>query len=234
MHKAMGRSLVQLARTSRNITPDWTQILDAAELYFTIAELSHSIGHPSLQPPSHRRVKRPRPDTRVASFPEGTRRLLDLLEVLIGINQLGFTPFKEHNPAPWNTDSDFRVLQDELEEYLLWYPSIFRMGPRELPGMIDQEDSDVPMSSLIWHCSAILLNRNFLPIPERCKFANEGQASLIRCVDFPQAPPLFLKERIHRCESSADAICDITQEIISKGGFFSASRTKTHHSRHPY
>lgn len=221
MDIAMGRSLVQLARTSRHIAPDWTQILDAAELHFIVAELSHSIGHPSLQPPSHRRVKRPRPDTRVASFPEGTRRLLDLLEVLIGINQLGFTPFKEHNPAPWNTDSDFRALQDELEEYLLWYPSIFRMGPKELPGMIDQEDSDVPMSSLIWHCSAILLNRTFLPIPERCKLANEGQASLIRCVDFPQAPPLFLKERIHRCESSADAICDITQEIISKGGFFS-------------
>ncbi|KAH7131119.1 C6 transcription factor [Dactylonectria macrodidyma] len=200
---------------------DTTRILDAAEQHLIIAELSHSIGHPSLQPPSYRRIKRPRPDNRIASFPEGTQRLMDLLGVLIGINQLCVKPLKDHNPVPWNTDSDFRALQDELEEYLLWYPSIFRMGPKEAPGIKDQEDTDAPMSSLIWHCSAIILNRTFLPIPERSKTANEGQASLIRCVDFPGAPPLFLKERIHRCESSADAICDIAQDIISNGGFFS-------------
>ncbi|KAH7123275.1 C6 transcription factor [Dactylonectria estremocensis] len=200
---------------------DTARILDAAEQHLIIAELSHSIGHPSLQPPSYRRVKRPRPEKRVASFPEGTQRLMDLLEVLIGINQLCIKPLKDHIPLPWNTNSDFRALQDELEEYLLWYPSIFRMGPREAPGLKDQEDTDEPMSSLIWHCSAILLNRTFLPIPERGKTANESQASLVRCVDFPEAPPLFLKERIHRCESSADAICDIAQDIISSGGFFS-------------
>ncbi|KAF7558188.1 hypothetical protein G7Z17_g125 [Cylindrodendrum hubeiense] len=126
---------------------------------------------------------------------------------------------------------------NELEEYLLWYPSIFRMGPKESHGTIDQEDGDAPMSSLIWHCSAILLNRTFLPIPERCKTANESTTSLIRCLDFPEAPPLFLKERTHRCESSADAICDITQDIISKGGFFSSALVlinRLHRSSKPY
>ncbi|KAK7428034.1 hypothetical protein QQZ08_005466 [Neonectria magnoliae] len=218
---AMGRSLVQLARSSVAVKPDLVQVLDAAEQFLTVAELSHSIGHASLQPTRDRKARRPRPDTRLPLFPEGTRRLLELLEALIRISQLCSTPLTEHDPAPWSTDSDFRALQDELEEYLLWNPSIFRMGPKEPPGKTEQEDNDACMSSLLWHCCAILLNRTFLPIPERCKTANESQAPLIRCVEFPEAPPLFLKERIHRCESSADAICDITQEVISKGGFFS-------------
>ncbi|KPM41935.1 hypothetical protein AK830_g4619 [Neonectria ditissima] len=169
---AMGRSLVQLARSSPSMDSDSTQVLDAAEQYLAVAELSHSIGHASLQPTRGRRVRRPRPDNRLPLFPEGTRCLLELLEALIRIDQLCSTPLTEHNPAPWSTDSHFRVLQDELEEYLLWYPSIFRMGPKEPPGRTEQEDNDACMSSLVWHCCAILLNRTFLPIPESTLFSS--------------------------------------------------------------
>lgn len=159
------------------------------------------------------------------SFSTGTERLLDMLDLLHRVTGLLSTPLVKHSPAPWATGSDFRALQDELEEHLLRDPSIFRMNHK---GPLDTsigEDVDDSISSLIWHCSAILLSRVFLPIPERSTTSpsRETQTPHLRFIDFPGAPPLFLKDRMRRCEASASAICDIIQDIISRGGFFIVS-----------
>ncbi|KAJ5498164.1 fungal-specific transcription factor domain-containing protein [Penicillium expansum] len=175
---AMGRSLVQLARSHNELDAEQTQVLTVAE--------------------------------------------------------------REQNPPPWTLNSEFRALQDDLEEYLLRHPSTFRFGsnsPSSRPSK--QEDLDASISSMIWHCCVIILNRTFLPIPERRPQTTEdgGQEPPIRCIEFPNAPPLFLKERIYRCESSADAICDISQNVIRNGGFYSSalvSINRLHRSPRPY
>ncbi|KGO73525.1 Protein of unknown function DUF3468 [Penicillium expansum] len=219
---AMGRSLVQLARSHNELDAEQTQVLTVAERYLAIAQASHCLGHRHLQPLSSRPANRPRLEC--APCPEDCPHLVELLELLACIHQLCLTPFKEQNPPPWTLNSEFRALQDDLEEYLLRHPSTFRFGsnsPSSRPSK--QEDLDASISSMIWHCCVIILNRTFLPIPERRPQTTEdgGQEPPIRCIEFPNAPPLFLKERIYRCESSADAICDISQNVIRNGGFYS-------------
>ncbi|KAJ5788305.1 fungal-specific transcription factor domain-containing protein [Penicillium paradoxum] len=199
-----------------------TQALTIAERYLTIAQASHCLGHRHLQPSHSRQTKRPRLEC--APCPEDCPHLVELLEVLACIHQLCLVPFREQNPLPWTPDSEFRALQDELEEYLLRHPSTFRFGsnsPSAQPSRLG--DLDASISSIIWHCCVIVLNRNFLPIPERRPnpAADGALYPPARSLDFPEAPPLFLKERIYRCESSADAICDISQDIIRNGGFYS-------------
>ncbi|KAH6887464.1 hypothetical protein B0T10DRAFT_71539 [Thelonectria olida] len=217
---AFAQSLVQLARSKTETGEGTRDALDSAERYLVIAEMAHSIGHLSLQPRCAQKTRRPRVN-KFTSISDGTQSLLDVLNILIRINQLCSTPFQQHHPAPWTTESEFRALQDELEEHLLRDPSIFRIGRQKPPDENVDDDVDDLMASLMWHCCAIVLNRTFLPIPERSRSTTESHAPLLRCVDFPDAPPLFLKERAHRCEASANAICDIVQDIISRGGFFS-------------
>lgn len=221
---AMGRSLVQLARSDSELDAEQIQVLSVAERYLAIAQASHCLGHRHLQPSSSRPAKRPRLEC--APCPEDCPHLVELLELLSCINQLCLTPFKEQNPPPWTLNSEFRALQDDLEEYLLRHPSTFRFGSNSPSGRPSRlEDLDASISSMVWHCCVIVLNRTFLPIPERRPQSAEdgGQDLPIRCVEFPEAPPLFLKERIYRCESSADAICDISQDVIRNGGFYSVS-----------
>lgn len=217
----MGRSLVQLARSACNIDAEQAQELSIAERYLAITQASHCLGHRYLQASSSRPAKRPRLEC--APCPDDCPHLVELLEVLASIHQLCLTPFKEQNPLPWTADSEFRALQDELEEYLLRHPSTFRFGSNSPSSHKSRRvDLDASISSMVWHCCVIVLNRTFLPIPERPQVTPSGGQDLpVRCVEFPEAPPLFLQERIHRCESSADVICEITRDVIRNGGFYS-------------
>lgn len=194
-------------------------MLSIADHYLAITQVSHCLGRRDLQQSSSRSAKRQKLEPQCLPCPEGCPHLLELLKVLAHIHQLCLTPFQEQRPLPWSANSEFRELQDELEEYLLRHPNTFRFGPDSPSSHSRQGDLDASISSLIWHCCVIVLNRTFLPIPQRSKTMSNGQEPSIRCVEFPGAPSLFLKERIHRCESSADAICDITQEVIKNGGF---------------
>lgn len=220
----MGQSLVQLARSDCDLDTEQTQVLSVAERYLAIAQASHRLGHRHLQPSSSRPAKIPRLEC--APCPEDCSHLVELLEVLACIHQLCLTPLSEQNPLPWTADSEFRALQDELEEYLLRHPSTFRFGSNSPLSCNSRWGGlDVSISSMVWHCCVIVLNRTFLPIPERRPqtAAEGGKKPPVRCVEFPEAPPLFLKERIHRCESSADAICGISQDVIKNGGFYSVN-----------
>lgn len=215
---------MQLARTHCELDTEQMQALVIAERYLAIAQVSHCLGHRHLQPTSTRPAKRPRLEC--APCPGDCPHLIELLEVLDSVHRLCLIPFREHNPLPWAPDSEFRALQDELEEYLLRHPSTYRFGsnsPSDRPSRLG--DIDASISSMVWHCSVITLNRTFLPIPERrAQLAeNVTPERPIRCFEFPEAPLLFLKERINRCESSADAICDISKEVIRNGGFYSVS-----------
>ncbi|KAB5580364.1 hypothetical protein GE09DRAFT_435504 [Coniochaeta sp. 2T2.1] len=227
---AMGRSLVQLARSARDLDAEQTRVLDVAERYLAITQTSHSLGHRHLQPRAEKVHKRPR--LHCAPCPEDCPHLIELLEIFASVHRLCLTPFREHNPAPWAAGSEFRALQDELEEYLLRHPVTFRFGSNSPSAGFNakqrkQGDLDASISSMVWHCCVIALNRTFLPIPERRPWTDGGAGgqnkptTLHSVIEFPGAPPLFLNERVHRCESSADAICSISRDVIKNGGFYS-------------
>ncbi|KAB5563511.1 hypothetical protein GE09DRAFT_785696 [Coniochaeta sp. 2T2.1] len=227
---AMGRSLVQLARSARDLDAEQTRVLDVAERYLAITQTAHSLGHRHLQPRAEKVHKRLR--LHCAPCPEDCPHLIELLEIFASVHRLCLTPFREHNPAPWAAGSEFRALQDELEEYLLRHPVTFRFGSNSPSAGFDtkqrkQGDLDASISSMVWHCCVIALNRTFLPIPERRPWTDGGAGgqnkptTLHSVIEFPGAPPLFLNERIHRCESSADAICSISRDVIKNGGFYS-------------
>lgn len=226
----MGRSLVQLARANFDLDADQAHALDIAERYLGIAHASHSLGHRHLQPSLAKRSKRPRLEC--GPCPEDCPHLIELLEIFGSVNHLYQTPFWEQSPPPWAANSEFRALQDELEEYLLRHPVTFRFGSNSPPADGDAKrrrrgDLDASISSLVWHCCAIALNRAFLLVPERPPRSGatpRDQHDPVALVDeFPDAPSLFLRERVHRCESSADAICSISRDVIRNGGFYSVS-----------
>lgn len=227
----MGRSLAQLARSNCDLDADQTQALNVAERYLVIAQISHCLGHPALQPPPDQLPDRPRLKAQCAPCPSNCSHLVGLLEVLACIHELCSTPFKEQKPPPWAPESRFRALQEELEQYLLQHPDTFHYDSTSPPLQKGQGDLDASISSLIWHSCAIVLNRTFLPIPERPELSAGGECDTasIPCVHFPGAPPLFLKERIHRCESSADAICEISRNVIRSGKFYSVRTQYTSH-----
>ncbi|KAF9888966.1 hypothetical protein FE257_008136 [Aspergillus nanangensis] len=215
---------VQLAISDFDFDSKHIDFLAAAERYLCIAQASHSLGHRHLQPSDSRPGQRPRLD--YLSCPEECPHLVELLEVLACIYQLCLTPFSEQNPLPWTAESKFQALQDELEEYLLRHPNTFFFGSNTAPSHDPRPpDMEVCVSSMIWHCCVIVLNRIFLPIPDRGHriAAEAGQEPADRYAQFPKAPPLFLKEKSHRCASSADAICDISRDIIRNGGFYSVT-----------
>lgn len=217
--EAMGHSLVELAKGDVHLDPEQSAALILAERYLAIGRISHGLGHVTLQPGLSRHNKGAAVQSQRPPCPEDCYHLEELLEILSRAHVLCTTPFKHHNPNPWASGSQFRVLQDALEEYLLRHPKTFHFGPGSPSHNSCTGDLDASVASLMWHCCVIILNRTFLPIPERLPGCAESGS--VRCAEFPGAPTLFLKERIYRCVSSAGAICEITRDIIKAGDFSS-------------
>ena len=221
--EATGFSLIELARAACDLDGEQIEALNVAAEYLAIAKTSHCLGHAVLRSSCERLSKKPSLESSRPSCPEDCSHLVELLQLLVCVHQLCSTPLGEQNPLPWAPQSRFRELQDELEDYLLRHPNTFRFGggPPLYHSPKSNFDGSI-MASLVWHCGVIILNRTFLPIPERPP--PTGEVAVVRCIEFPQAPPLFLKERVYRCVSSSDAICEITRDVIKGGGFYSVSQ----------
>ncbi|KAM0738396.1 hypothetical protein ACQRIT_006133 [Beauveria bassiana] len=109
---------------------------------------------------------------------------------------------------------------NELEEHLLHYPDTFRLFARSRRRDLKEPDIDELISSLMWHCCVVVLNRPFLPILART--SEEGRIDqIVKKVYFPGAPHLFVKEKVYRCEASADAIFNISRNIVRANVFHS-------------
>ncbi|PHH69198.1 hypothetical protein CDD82_7939 [Ophiocordyceps australis] len=130
---------------------------------------------------------------------------LHLVQVLARVIKLVSRPLREQPSPPWNRDSHFQELQDELDKHLVQHASSFG-----LEHFTHQDNVHAVMPSLIWHCTAIVLNRVFLPI-------SHGSGAYAQSINYPHAPPLFVKERMRRCDSSANAVSNMARQIISRG-----------------
>ncbi|KAF1732155.1 Filamentous growth regulator 27 [Beauveria bassiana] len=217
---AMGQALVQLARLDCKMDAEGEDALNATERYLAAAQLTHCLGHPRLYPPCLRPEGKSKPDAKCANLERGSLDLVNLLEILVRVYQLQSVPVKEQKPPPWAPHSKYRALQNELEEHLLHYPDTFRLFARSRPRDLKEPDIDELISSLMWHCCVVVLNRPFLPILAR--ISEEGRIDQIaKKVYFPGAPHLFVKEKVYRCEASADAIFNISRNIVRANVFHS-------------
>ncbi|ATY66324.1 C6 transcription factor [Cordyceps militaris] len=212
-----GEALIQLARLECEMDAE-VGALNAAGRYLAGARLTHCLGHPGLYPPYRQFSKTPRPDSRSRTPGGGPPDLVSLLEIFTRVHQLQSVPVKDQEPPPWAPHSAFRALQNELEEHLLHYPSTFHLFLRPRSHYSEQQDPDELICALMWHCCVVVLNRSFLPAAMKTSIGNGSEQNIQR-VDVPGAPCLFVKEKAHRCESSANAIFQITGDIVRASGF---------------
>ncbi|KAK8143439.1 hypothetical protein G3M48_007245 [Beauveria asiatica] len=216
---ATGQALIELARLDCEMGAEEGGALNAAERYLAAAQLTHCLGHPRLLPPSRGADGKPKPDAQCTTLKRALPDLVNLLEILVRVYQLQSVPVKEQKPPPWAPHSKYRTLQNELEEHLLHYPDTFRLfASRPRDSKVHHVDELI--SSLMWHCCVVVLNRPFLPIMVR--ISEEGDlGQSVKKVYFPGASHLFVKEKVYRCEASADAIFNISRNIVRANAFHS-------------
>lgn len=173
-------------------------------------ELAYVIGNPML---------------RVESYPyeksfwacsSGTRQLTQLFELQIRIQ--GFCDSQLHLPPQnhWHSNSEFRDLQAELDEYLLQKPDEFCSTQFMLHQWIDKGSIEYIHCALIWHCCAMILNRTFLPI-------RTVDAEGTGCLRHPTVPKHFSIERRNVCFASANTVATICSEVMTNGSTFPVS-----------
>jgi hypothetical protein len=148
-----------------------------------------------------------------------------LFDLLIQIQKFSSKSATACEPPPWDPCSNFMNLVEKLDCYMLWQSDDLRFSMTKFVDMIsnNQQAAEYILSSLTWHCCVILLNRVFLPIPQRKSVDNANTAQVatkeINLVNFPSAPKPFLQERISACEGSAAIICNLSKSLISSKAF---------------
>ncbi|CAK7235780.1 hypothetical protein SEUCBS140593_009396 [Sporothrix eucalyptigena] len=232
--------------TARAAAPSLSerQSLENAQKYLAIAEAYHCISH-TLLPSSYQDNRKLcvtswKTNNRVSPHENelenqhdlaSTQQFLDLLHVLVRIKQLCSTPFLQQEPPPWSLDSAFCAVQIELESILVRRVETIRMSAfnshsHDESTMVEQtmKTERSTLCALLWHCCVIILNRTYLPIPERRTPGGDDHGGAapeeVHCVDFPSAPYLFVQERIHRCESSASAVFGLCRDLVTTSGAF--------------
>ncbi|KAH6670988.1 hypothetical protein F5X68DRAFT_44784 [Plectosphaerella plurivora] len=216
-HIGTARSLVQLAWSRPDLTPEDAQILESADDFLSLAEQLHSLGQPALQ--AFLRLDSSSAG-RVLS-PLQPSQLPQIISLLVKSQQLSSNLSFTKGPMPWMKNSAFSALQSELDEYILKHPGISLDTLEPPAGNETTRHLDATMSLLVCHCTRIMLNKPFLPVPKTRPYASADSSSRPACLEFPGAPTLFLMERARRCEASAAAVFHIARHVISNGDFFS-------------
>ncbi|KAF5009176.1 hypothetical protein FDECE_4620 [Fusarium decemcellulare] len=214
--QALAQSLVQLSRAQQ--IPD-ADALTAVAQYLAVTKAILCIGNPNLHSTQQRPVLNNSSPGRITHTHASER-----LEILLRVQELCCEPFAQQEPRPWDEKSEFRRVQEELDRFLVRWPGTWASGSSE-DSMTNAfpNDTESHVALLIGHCSVILLNRIFLPIPRRRSGSQAGQMINIDCFNFPSAPDLFIKERISRCEASVAAICLVCKDMIEDGQIFAQS-----------
>ncbi|EEU41457.1 uncharacterized protein NECHADRAFT_88893 [Fusarium vanettenii 77-13-4] len=208
---AMTEALVQLNSAGQALDSD-AEALAVVSQYLAVARAIMCIGNPDLHLTQQRA-----PQHSLSSATSDTpvwRRLW----IILRIQELCRKPFTQQETRPWDKDSDFRCIQEELDGFMTRWPGPFSTAVSDAC----PKDPETSIALLVSHCSIISPNRTFLPIPRKTTGCREG-AHVLHWVNFPSAPDLFIRERISRCEASVAAICLVCRELIADGQFFAQS-----------
>lgn len=77
--------------------------------------------------------------------------------------------------------------------------------------------NDCVFGCLVKHCCTILLNRIFLPVPVVRVNSTPSNTKTVTMVFFPDAPQLFLTDRLNALTSAAKAVSIICRQAIRTG-----------------
>jgi len=167
----------------------------------------------------------------------GETQLSQLVQLAVRVQEFTRGRLVDSLQVPWHSESEFRRLQIELDQYLLQRPDEFCSTREILQGWLAQGSIDRIHCALVWHYCLIILNRVFLPIRRKRSYPDNGEFS--NMINYPAAPKHFLAERKNVCEAAASTISTICNEVMSTGSFFPVSyiifsfSSKLMASRHP-
>ncbi|EXJ72492.1 uncharacterized protein A1O5_04997 [Cladophialophora psammophila CBS 110553] len=190
LFEAFTRSLIQLSEATQQITSEDMEDLEIAEMFLRLMELLHGVGNSLLR-------------TSLYDYERGcwtkshaTRQLAHLLELQLRIQNFNDGRLGLSMQPHWHSNSAFRSLQSELDDYLLQQPDDLCLTRDMLHRWIDQGFIDRVHCALLWHCCVMVLNRVFLPIRTSSIKGSKFQ-------EYPMAPKHFLVERENVCTASA-------------------------------
>lgn len=219
---ATAKGLLQLAQSRPNLDKEELGQLDTLGDFLITSSTLLAIGRPGLQ--SHlagiQTIGIPQDHGCRLNPP---RTMVEPLRACILAEDL-FTN-QESQSSPWDDSSRFRPLQRDIDTLIVrGVQSATNQAGLPQSDSCDTKPSDA-VFLLMCHCAMVTLNRSFLPIPVRITGpAPKPGSSTINWAQFPDAPKLFLKERIARCDASAAAICALCRELITKDQLFSVFR----------
>lgn len=209
---AVARSLVQMAEVQETEL-EQSRPMHVIEDFLQTIEIYHLLGNPRLSiRPHFQGLKKGNSDG---------IQLLHLLQLAVRVQGFASVLRPEFMQSHWHSESEFRELQTELDQFLLQGPDDFCSTREVLHGWLAQGSIDRIHCALVWHYCTIILNRVFLPIRTRRSRPEDGGYSDI--MSYPSAPKHFLAERKNVCEAAASTISTICNEVMTLGCFFPVS-----------
>lgn len=190
--------------SNHTITPNHEAIRRLDE-FISNSELVHSLCQPKL-------AAQLLPSFIVYSTPR-LRLLNEIMSLCVRIQELCQVSLAVCEPLPWMSHSRFGSLREELESFPLKQAADFEASATGTEG--PEESALRAQCILMWHVCAMMLNRNFLPVPNSADSTN--------ALATPTAPELFVKERSAVCYTSAIAVCTFCRNLTAQQSFLSAS-----------
>lgn len=145
------------------------------------------------------------------------RHLMEAAQLLREINHYAEIDSVGHVPKPWQQGSPFLRHRQNLDSLNIVMPGELFLDVTELgiDFATNGRVSNALHAALLWNCSVILLNRNFLP-PTTIHEGDGPSKHPLPLGYLPDCPRPFLKERIFACDASADRICHLCSIIIDR------------------
>lgn len=231
-------SLINLARGNSGISLDDSTSIDIVHHHLCITEALCSLEHRTLKT-SNSKISKPisREDEELGTAPETRHVLGTLVTILTRIQRLSRTDFTRQTPAPWDPQSTYMALRNELDECRLHFMEETSFNQDTFNYKMKQEIGlgEYVLCSLAWHCCRIRLCRIFLPIPllNISKSGSECSPQHRDFISFPSAPETIVNESIYMCNQSTRVIASVCSCVMASGVFLLVratvltARTKT-------
>lgn len=209
--------MVQMTKTVQELSTSDVDALDMVEVFLHVQELTFRLGNTKMPLPSGE------PNHAAWAKQDESQQLARLLALFIQVERSHIHQLDSPNPTPWQRNSLFYQQQNNIEWNLLQEPDVFRPSRATLRQWIEDGWVEHMHIVILWHCSTLLHNRPFLPIPNsptQSAIAKEHQQT----ASSSTVPKDFSRERVKRCIRSAAAIPSICSEVVGGGSYLPVCR----------
>lgn len=218
---AAAYALIQIAKISDLVNKESSASIDISLTCLCILERELCLGH-DLRPstivtPSGSHSVRP-----VEHVDEMTQAmyLVEILDLMLQIQIFSKESFAAQSEPVWSVRSQFMAYKQTLDRFLIRHSDEFQFASEDNDTAEESLERKIfnLHSSLAWHCSVILLNRVFLPLPHPPSSMMSSLPTLNfpedNDVQFPLAPKPFVDERVQACQASASRICGLCRDVL--------------------